>query len=60
MGFSMLSRMIPFSLGASVTSILSGLFVTRLGAYRAIIWGSWAMMTLGWGLMTMLDDNSNT
>ncbi|KAI0293081.1 major facilitator superfamily domain-containing protein [Russula brevipes] len=53
-------RMIPFSLGASVTAILSGLFVTRLGTYRAIIWGSWAMMTLGWGLMTMLDDHSNT
>ncbi|KAI0306339.1 MFS amino acid permease [Multifurca ochricompacta] len=53
-------RMIPFSLGASVISGVSGVLVTRLGAYRAIIWVSWAIMLLGWGLMTTLDDHSNT
>ncbi|KAI9508296.1 MFS amino acid permease [Russula earlei] len=53
-------RMIPFSLGASVTAMLSGVIVTRSGAYRAIIWGSWATMVLGWGLMTTLDDHSDT
>jgi hypothetical protein len=51
--------MIPYSLGASVTAVFSGIIVTRFGAYRAVIWGSWAIMTLGWGLMTTLDDRSN-
>ncbi len=55
-----ISRMIPFSLGASVTSVISGVLVTRLGAYRAIIWFASALMVLGWGLMTTLDDHSNT
>ncbi|KAN0112081.1 MFS amino acid permease [Russula decolorans] len=53
-------RMIPFSLTASVTSMVSGVSVTRSGAYRAVIWASWAFMVLGWGLMTTLDDHSNT
>jgi hypothetical protein len=53
-------RMIPFSLTAAVISVVSGLAVTRSGAYRGIIWASWAFMSLGWGLMITLDDNSNT
>ncbi|KAH9958274.1 MFS amino acid permease [Russula dissimulans] len=53
-------RMIPFSLGASITSVAAGVVVTLTGVYRAIIWGSWAIMVLGWGLMTTLDDHSNT
>ena len=57
---SALSRMIPFSLSASVTSIISGVLVTRIGAYRGVIWVAWALMVLGWGLMTTLDDKSNT
>jgi EmrB/QacA subfamily drug resistance transporter len=52
-------RMIPFSFGASLTSVASGIAVTRLGAYRGVIWTSWAFMVLGWGLMTTLDDHSN-
>jgi MFS family permease len=53
-------RMIPFSLSASVTSIISGVLVTRIGTYRVVIWTAWALMVLGWGLMTTLDDQSNT
>lgn len=53
-------RMIPFSLSASVTAMISGILVTRIGAYRVVIWVSWALMFLGWGLMTTLDDHSNT
>ena len=52
--------MIPFSLGASLTAVISGITVTRLGAYRAIIWVAWALMVVGWGLMTTVDDRSNT
>ena len=51
--------MIPYSLGASLTVVVSGLIVAHLGKYQGIIWGSWAIMTLGWGLMTTVDDCSN-
>jgi hypothetical protein len=52
--------MIPFALGASVASIVAGITVTRTGSYRGIIWAAWAIMIIGWGLMTTLDDRSNT
>ena len=52
--------MIPFSLSASVTAIISGVLVTRIGTYRIVIWTASAIMVLGWGLMTTLDDQSNT
>jgi EmrB/QacA subfamily drug resistance transporter len=53
-------RMIPFSLGSSLMAVVSGVAVTRTGDYRVIIWGAWAIMILGWGLMIPLDDKSNT
>ncbi|KAF8643906.1 hypothetical protein AX16_008922 [Volvariella volvacea WC 439] len=52
-------RMLPYSLGCAVTSALSGMLVSRIGVYRPIIWGSFAIFTLGMGLMIMLDDRSN-
>jgi hypothetical protein len=53
-------RMIPFSAGLAGVSAVAGYTVTRTGTYRGIIWGAWALMILGWGLMTTLDDHSNT
>ena len=55
-----LFRVIPFFFGISATATLAGFSVTRTGAYRGIIWTSWAVMVIGWGLMTTLDDYSNT
>jgi hypothetical protein len=52
--------MIPFALGSSVAAIVAGITVTRTGSYRGIMWAAWAIMILGWGLMTTLDDQSNT
>ena len=52
------NRMLPFSLSGAVQSALSGMVVTRTGSYRPIIWGGWAVMTIGWGLMVMLDSTS--
>lgn len=52
-------RMIPFSLGAAVISAMTGVLVTKLGVYRPIMWFGWVIMTLGWGLMIQLDDQSN-
>ena len=51
--------MLPYSLGSSMLSALSGVLVTRTGSYRPIIWGAWVVMTIGWGLMTTLDNTSS-
>ncbi|KAK0451021.1 MFS amino acid permease [Armillaria borealis] len=53
-------RMLPFSLGSSLTSATMGYVVSRTGEYRLVIWISWAVFTLGYGLMIMLDSYSNT
>lgn len=53
-------RMLPFSLGGALFSACSGQVVTRTGSYRPIMWFAWAVMVLGWGLMTQLDDTSST
>lgn len=53
-------RMLPYSLGSSLVSAMGGVIVTRWGRYRPIIWGSWVIITLGFGLMIMLDNNSTT
>ncbi|KAI0273327.1 MFS general substrate transporter [Gloeopeniophorella convolvens] len=52
-------KMIPFSLGGAVFSAAAGIITSRVGAYRYTIWFAWAIMILGWGLMTTLDDHSN-
>ncbi|KAJ7271912.1 MFS general substrate transporter [Mycena haematopus] len=51
-------RMLPFSLGAAIVSASSGQVVTRIKAYRPVIWWAWPVMTLGFGLMITLDDKS--
>ncbi|KAJ7249117.1 major facilitator superfamily domain-containing protein [Mycena haematopus] len=51
-------RMLPFSLGGAVVSAGSGQAVTRMKAYRPVIWFAWPVMTLGFGLMIMLDEKS--
>ncbi|KAF8265942.1 MFS amino acid permease [Lactarius quietus] len=53
-------RLTSFSLGTAAMATISGFAITRLGAYRGIIWASWAVMILGWGLMSTLSDHSNT
>ena len=55
-----LIRMLPFSLGGAFFSAAGGIVVSRTGLYRPVMWFAWSVMLLGWGLMTMLDDNSNT
>ncbi|KIK79861.1 hypothetical protein PAXRUDRAFT_16097 [Paxillus rubicundulus Ve08.2h10] len=52
-------RMIPFSLGTSIISIVSGIVLSKTGKYRAIMWTSYVVMTLGMGLMITLDYTSN-
>ncbi|KAH7889336.1 major facilitator superfamily domain-containing protein [Phlebopus sp. FC_14] len=52
-------RMIPFSLGTAIVSVIAGLIVSRTGSYRPIVWVAYSIMTLGMGLMIQLDYNSN-
>ncbi|KAG2111720.1 major facilitator superfamily domain-containing protein [Suillus discolor] len=53
-------QMLPYSLTSSLMSVASGIVVTRTGSYRPAIWFGWSVMTLGWGLMIMLDSTSTT
>ncbi|KAF9218213.1 hypothetical protein BS17DRAFT_791914 [Gyrodon lividus] len=51
--------MLPFSLGTALISIVSGVVMSKIGKYRLIVWVSYVVMTLGMGLMIMLDYTSS-
>ncbi|TFK30129.1 MFS general substrate transporter [Coprinopsis marcescibilis] len=51
---------IPYSLGCSIMSVVSGIIVSKTGRYRPVMWVSFAIFTLGMGLMTQLDGTSTT
>ncbi|GJE95150.1 MFS general substrate transporter [Phanerochaete sordida] len=52
-------RMLPYSLGAAFVSAVSGQIVTKTGRWRPVMWFSWVIIVLGYGLMIQLDDRSN-
>ena len=52
-------RMLPYSLGAALFSATSGLVVAKTGRWRPVMWFSWVIVVLGYGLMIQLDDQSN-
>ncbi|CAE6455549.1 unnamed protein product [Rhizoctonia solani] len=52
-------KMFPFSLGGALVAIVSGLVVTRMRKYRPAMWFSWPVMTLGFGLLIMLDEKTS-
>ena len=51
-------RMLTFSFGTSIISVISGL-LSMTGKYRPVIWVAFAVMTIGTGLMIMLDYTSS-
>ncbi|KAJ6623516.1 MFS general substrate transporter [Mycena sp. CBHHK59/15] len=51
-------RMLPYSLGCAMVSAMSGQVVTHTKEYRPVIWFAWPVLTLGFGLMVMLDNKS--
>jgi hypothetical protein len=51
--------MLPYSLGCSLTSAISGVVVSKTGSYRPMIIGAFAIFTLGMGLMYRLDSFSS-
>ena len=52
-------RMLPFSLSGALMSVVSGQIISRWGRWRPIMWVSWVIMIVGFGIMTTLDDHSN-
>lgn len=53
-------RQLPLSLGSSLMAIVSGLLVAKTGRYRPVMWVGWAVMTLGFGLLIMLDEDTSS
>lgn len=51
--------MLPFSLGSSALSAVSGILVSRTGQYRLIMQISFAIFALGMGLMIRLTSTSS-
>jgi MFS family permease len=51
--------MLAFSFSSSITSALGGLIISITGDYRRVIWGAWTLFTVGYGLMTQLEDTSS-
>ncbi|KAF8121969.1 MFS general substrate transporter [Boletus edulis] len=52
-------KMLTFSLGSALVAVVSGLVLSKIGKYRLIMWVAYAVMTLGVGLMIMLDYTSS-
>ncbi|KAI0267073.1 MFS general substrate transporter [Gloeopeniophorella convolvens] len=52
-------KMLPYSLGSSITSALAGFTIAPLGDLRPGIWFSYFLTSVGYGLMIMLDDKSS-
>ncbi|PVF96665.1 MFS general substrate transporter [Serendipita vermifera] len=50
---------IPFSVIGSFFAIVGGQIVARTGKYRPTLWTSWVLLTLGMGLLYLLDENSS-
>lgn len=52
------AQMVPYAVLGSIGSILCSLIVSRLRAYRPVLWGGLALMLVGQGLMCMIDDRT--
>jgi len=53
-------EMLPFSLGASLLSAVTGVIISMTGMYRPVIWFGYILFTTGMGLMILLDADSST
>jgi hypothetical protein len=51
--------MLTFSLATALIAIVSGFVLSKIGRYRPIIWVAYVLVTLGMGLMIMLDYTSS-
>lgn len=51
---------LPLTVSSAIISIISGVVLSKTGKYRPWLWFGFAVMTLGFGLMVMLDEKTNT
>jgi hypothetical protein len=52
-------RTMPYSVGAAVVSVAGGYIISYTGRYKEIMVASFAIFTLGQGLMILLDSRSS-
>lgn len=52
--------MLPFSLLSAVVSMISGLVIVKIQAYRPVLWFGHAVSVIGYGLMATLTSTSST
>ncbi|KZV86039.1 MFS general substrate transporter [Exidia glandulosa HHB12029] len=52
-------KLIPMSFGASFLAAASGIVLSKIKRYRPIIWTGWVFMTVGTGLMIMMDEKTS-
>ncbi|GJE93247.1 MFS general substrate transporter [Phanerochaete sordida] len=52
-------EILPYSLATCAISLVVGFLISATGAVRPVLWGSYIFMTLGFGLMIMLDEASS-
>ncbi|KAJ2962082.1 hypothetical protein NQZ79_g2784 [Umbelopsis isabellina] len=52
-------ELLPYMLGVVFCNIAGGLIIAKTGVYRIWLWIGTAILTVGSGLITMLDMNSN-
>ncbi|EJD03252.1 MFS general substrate transporter [Fomitiporia mediterranea MF3/22] len=53
-------RQLPLSFGSSAVAALTGITVAKTGRYRPIMWLGWFVMTIGFGLLIMLEENTSS
>ncbi|KAJ2955890.1 hypothetical protein NQZ79_g8191 [Umbelopsis isabellina] len=53
-------ELLPFMLGTVFCNVAGGLIIAKTGVYRIWLWIGTALFTIGSGLITMLDTNSNS
>ncbi|KAL5484998.1 hypothetical protein ACEPAI_7640 [Sanghuangporus weigelae] len=52
-------RQFPLPIGAAITSMGTGMTLPKTGNYRPVLWAGGAIMTLGIGLLIMLDEKTS-
>ncbi|KDQ16127.1 hypothetical protein BOTBODRAFT_157399 [Botryobasidium botryosum FD-172 SS1] len=52
-------KQLSYSLGASLTAIVTGQIISRTHTYRPVLWFGWTFIILGFGLLISFDDSTS-
>lgn len=53
-------KTLPLSFGCELMSIITGVVISKTLSFRPFFWAGFALMTLGYGLMIMLEEHTAT